>query len=122
MKKETIYEARHPAKTGNKAFDCPVTSNAKIIEVSSALEAPAKIADMATNAASDKVMPESGKKLRTRFPNNIPVAPPMVSKGASVPPEVPLPKAIAHEMNFKKHKPNTTFIGRLPDNTSVIFS
>lgn len=42
MKKEIMYEPRHPAKTGNNALDWPVASNAKTMEVRSALDAPCK--------------------------------------------------------------------------------
>ena len=34
------------------------------------------------------------------LPSRIPAAPPIVSKGASVPPDVPLPRALDHATNF----------------------
>lgn len=56
------------------------------------------------------------------LPNKAPVAPPIVSNGASVPPEVPLANATAHETNFNRQRDNTTFTGKLPERTFVIFS
>ena len=110
------------ANRGNKALDWEVVSKAKIIEVSKALDAPANIADIPANAARGIVTPEEGKKYRMILPNNAPVAPPMVNKGANVPPDVPLPKAIAHEVNFNRHNERINCIGMLPDRISVIFS
>ena len=74
---------------------------AKVMLVRYALEAPANIADMPINAAMGILMPASGKMYLTNIPIIAPAAPPMVNNGASVPPDVPLPNAMAHERNFK---------------------
>jgi hypothetical protein len=61
------------------------------------------MAAMPTNAAKGRVTPDAGNKRNTTLPNIAPVAPPMVSNGASVPPEVPLPNAITQERNLRMH-------------------
>ncbi|MNE06812.1 hypothetical protein D3C87_2131950 [compost metagenome] len=63
---------------------------------------------------------DSGKILKINMPKIAPAAPPIVNKGASVPPEVPLPKATDHERNLKKNKLRIRARGKLPDKTSVI--
>src|SRR5690349_9564704 len=93
-----------------------------MIDVSSARDEPANMADIPTSAASVIVTPECGKMLIQAMPSSAPVAPPMVSSGASVPPEVPLPSATDHEINFIRHKEKITFIGRLPDRISVMLT
>ena len=61
-RKEMIYEPEQAASNGNNAFDCEVVSNAKMIAVNKALDAPANMADMPMSAASGKVMPEEGNR------------------------------------------------------------
>src|SRR3954471_12544554 len=89
---------------GSRALDCMVASSEKIMEVSSARDAPANMADIPTSAQSGMLNPHCGKKLRIKYPDKAPVAPPIVSSGARVPPEVPLPSAIAQEMNFSTQR------------------
>ena len=91
------------ANNGNRALDCPVVSRANTMEVMKARDDPANMADMPTNAASGRVTPEEGNMVRMALPSNAPMAPPMVSNGASVPPDVPLPKEIDHDTNFSMH-------------------
>src|SRR3954467_11532150 len=93
---------------------------AKTMDVSSALDAPANIADIPINAARGIEIPALEKKLLNESPNNPPVAAPIVNNGASVPPDVPLPKAMAHETNFNKQREITTLIGKVPERRSVI--
>ena len=99
-----------------------MVSNPKMIEVRTALEAPANMADIPISAASVSVIPDPGYVLIIIVASNAPVAPPIVSKGASVPPEVPLPKEIAQETNFRIHSEKTICRGKAPDRTSIIFS
>ena len=50
-------------------------------------------------------MPSRGQHRRQpRSRRSAPSAPPIVNSGASVPPDVPLPSAIDHEMNFITHR------------------
>ena len=121
-KYETKYALVQVAKRGNNAFGCPVVSSANTIEVRKALEAPANIADIPTNTESGIVIPTSGNQNIPTLPNNAPIAPPIVSNGANVPPEVPLPNEIAQDKNFSKQRDSITCIGILPDSRSVIFS
>src|SRR5690606_18485677 len=103
-------------------LDCPVVSKAKTIEVRNARDDPANMADMPTNAANGTVTPVDGNQCSTPMPNNAPAAPPMVSRGAKVPPEVPLPRAIAHERNLKKHRENSICKVIPPESTSIMLS
>ncbi len=66
------------------------------------------------------LIPEFGNQNIPMLPIKAPVAPPIVSKGASVPPEVPLPKEIAQDKNFKTHNESTTCIGIVPVRRSVM--
>jgi len=84
--------------SGNNACGCAVVSIKKTIEVSIALEAPANIAAIPIIAAVARLIPLPGNICNTSVPSKAPAAPPIVNKGASVPPEVPLP-AIAEVQN-----------------------
>src|SRR3546814_1588916 len=55
-------------------------------------------------------------------PNKAPAAPPIVSMGASVPPEVPLPREIDQEISFKKQSINSTCMVASPEIAVEIFS
>src|SRR5690606_38137454 len=89
-KNEIKYDVVQVASKGNNALDCPVVSRAKTIDVRNALEAPANNADIPTSTANGIFIPTSGNQYIPTLPSNAPAAPPMVIKGASVPPEVPL--------------------------------
>ena|SRR6266496_533791 len=102
---------------GNKPCGCKVVSKAKTIDVNKALEAPANIAAIPINAQVGRLISVKGKIFCTIIPNNTPNAPPIVNKGARVPPDVPLPKETDHDKNFNKHKPNTRLIASLPDSS-----
>ena len=80
------------------------------------------MADMPTKADIGMLMPEFGNTRNMMVPIIAPPAPPMVSKGASVPPEVPLPNAIAHDKNLKNQSRTTTAMAMVPDNTLIILS
>src|SRR6187402_1507426 len=74
------------------------------------------------SAAKGMLIPESGKNFKTAIPITAPAAPPMVNNGAKVPPDVPLPNAIAHDMNLKIHKLSTSVNGHVPDKMPVMLS
>src|SRR5690349_25065856 len=83
-----------------------VASSAKAMLVRYAREAPANMADMPISAAIGRPMCADGKTSTSTEPAIAPQAPPMVNKGASVPPEVPLPSAIAQETNLNSERHN----------------
>ncbi|MNT62304.1 hypothetical protein D3C72_2000130 [compost metagenome] len=60
--------------------------------------------------------------MSTQVPNKAPVAPPIVKSGASVPPDVPLPKAIAQDRNLKKHKLSIKARVAFPESMLMMFS
>ncbi len=60
---------------------------------------------MPTSAAMRTSTPSPGKSAMMAAPSAEPSPPPNVNKGASVPPEVPLPSAMAQERSF--HPQNT---------------
>jgi hypothetical protein len=93
-----------------------------MMEVSKAREAPANMAAMPTKAARLRVMPEPGHKSTSTPPSSAPMAAPMVSSGASVPPEVPLPRARAQEVNLSRHSERMSCMGRRPERRWVMFS
>ena len=72
-----------PSK-GNKPCGCIVDSNAKTIEVSNALDAPANIEAIPINAHVGRLISLPGNIFCTKIPNRIPNAPPIVNKGANV--------------------------------------
>src|SRR5690606_1488785 len=119
-KNEIKYDVVQVASKGNNALDCPVVSRAKAIDVRNALEAPANNADIPTSTANGIFIPTSGNQYIPTLPSNAPAAPPMVIKGASVPPEVPLLNDIDHDIYFSTHNETTTFIASVPENKSVI--
>ena len=77
---------------------------------------------MPSNAAIGMVIPELGKNIKITAPVIAPAAPPMVNNGASVPPDVPLPRATAHDRNLKKHSRKTKSKGIVPDKMLMILS
>ena len=89
-----------PARSGSRPIGWRVVSNAKTTEASSACEAPAKIAAMPTSAAMRASTCRHGAQRSSPAPSSAPSPPPIVKSGASVPPEVPLPSAIAQETNL----------------------
>src|SRR5690606_33841927 len=121
-KYDTRYAPTHDPSSGSMALNCPVVSSAKTMEVSTAREAPANRADMPTNAASGRLMPHVGKRVSNTWPHNQPMAAPMVSNGANVPPDVPLPRAMSHDSILSRHNDYTTANGRLLLSRSVMFS
>ena len=66
------------------------------------------MAAIPTRAAREILTPAEGKTYSTAVPRIAPTAPPMVRSGARVPPDVPLPKAIAQEINFKIQSDTTS--------------
>lgn len=119
-KYEIKYAVNEVANNGKSALNCPVASKAKTIEVKSAREAPAKSAAIPTKAAKVTVTPEFGKQKIINIPNKDPKAPPMVSNGAKVPPEVPLPNEIAQEVNFNKNNDAKTGNANEPVSKSMM--
>src|SRR5690606_25046980 len=111
---ETKYAAAQAPSNGNKPFICPVVSNANTTEVRNALDAPANIAAIPISAAVGRLISSVGNKYNNNIPSNAPAAPPMVSNGASVPPDVPLPSDTTHEMNFRKQSDNNIAMGSPP--------
>ena len=111
----------HAQINGNKACGWAVVSIRKTIEVSIALEAPANIAAIPIKAAVAMFIPLSGNICNTIIPSKAPVAPPIVNKGANVPPDVPLLNAITHEVYFRKHKISNILSGKAPVSKLVIF-
>ena len=90
---ETRYAAVQPASSGSSPNGWRVISKAKTIAASSACDAPAKIAAMPTSAATLRVdVRRRRDRGRDRTPSSAPRPPPMVNSGASVPPDVPLPR------------------------------
>ncbi len=55
-------------------------------------------------------------------PSAAPSPPPMVKSGASVPPDVPLPSAIAHETSFRAHSRSTARPARSPATIPLMLS
>ena len=104
IRHDTKYATLTPATIGTAAWRCCVDSSAKAIEASSAREAPANIAVMPTSAPTRGSMPACGAIAITAAVSSQPSPLPNVSSGASVPPEVPLPSAIAHDTNFAAHE------------------
>jgi hypothetical protein len=51
-----------------------------------------------------------------------PIAPPIVSSGASVPPDVPLPSAIAHDTNLKRPSISSVVPKMRPSSVSAMLS
>src|SRR5687768_10800117 len=90
----------HEPNSGNRPMGWRVVSKAKTAEASMAREAPEKIEAMPTSAAMRASTPRAGASEAHTVPNIDPRAPPMVSSGASVPPEVPLPRAMDQDRNF----------------------
>ncbi len=70
-------------------------------EARSAREAPENIAAMPTSAAMRTSIPRCGAIALAATPIRAPSPPPIVNNGASVPPEVPLPRAIAQLTNLR---------------------
>jgi hypothetical protein len=56
------------------------------------------------------------------MPRRHPIALPIVNNGASVPPDVPLPREIAQERNFQRHSEISMEMGSSPDSAFVMFS
>src|SRR5690606_26192181 len=97
-----------------------VVSRANTIDVRIARVEPAKSAAMPTRAAIGKTTCADGMNCWNRYPSRHPAALPIVSNGASVPPEVPLPSEILHDMNFQRQREINNDIDSSPDNASVI--
>ena len=74
--------------SGRNAPKLWVSSNAKMIAVSGERIVPPMIAAIPISAH------RPGSPSGTSAPNSAPIAPPMISSGASTPPEVPEPSAI----------------------------
>src|SRR5215469_13606946 len=108
---DTRYEAAQPAKSGSKLNGCNVVSKANTAEASRAREEPANNAAMPTSAAILTSTPASGTSHWAAAPQAAPSPPPMVNRGASVPPEVPLPSEIDQETNFIAHRNTTALSG-----------
>ncbi|MNL40086.1 hypothetical protein D3C87_1624080 [compost metagenome] len=75
---------------------------------------------MPTRAAIGILIPVPGKNISIKAPKIAPPAPPIVKSGASVPPEVPLPRAIAQERNLKKHKFSISASGIFPESILIM--
>ena len=101
-----------PVISGRSVENWPVISIAKRIEAKSAREAPAKHAAMPTSAAMLRSRLKSSAC--STCPISTPSAPPMVKSGASVPPDVPLPSATDHEINFNAQKTASAVPTNLP--------
>ena len=56
------------------------------------------------------------------LPSNTPKAPPIVNNGASVPPEVPLPREITQEIYLRKQRESNIANGKFPFSKSCILS
>ncbi len=87
-----------------------------------ARDAPVKSAAMPTSAAMRGSSPAQGKRWVRPSPSAAPKPPPTVKRGASVPPEVPLPSATAQEMNFATHSATTAQPTMRPERMSVMLS
>lgn len=99
---DTRYPAVHPPSSGRSPIGWSVVSNAKTTEASSARDAPANIAAIPTSAQMRVSIPNCGTSMLIPSPIATPQPPPIVNNGASVPPEVPLPREIDQEMNFQR--------------------
>ena len=98
---EAKYASETPSTIGTTAWSCCVDSSANTIEAISARDAPANIAVMPTSAPTRGSMPACGSDARAHpAASSQPMPLPNVISGASVPPDVPLPSAIAHDTNF----------------------
>src|SRR6218665_432172 len=112
---DTRQAAAPPPNRGSKPMGWRVVSKANTTEASSAREAPAKMAAMPTSAAMRTSTPSPGTSHTANAPSAEPSPPPMVKRGASVPPEVPLPSAMDHEMNFSRQKTSAAVPTRWPE-------
>src|SRR5690348_12694948 len=101
---ETRNADVQPPMSGNIPSGWRVHSNAKIADARRARDAPANIAAIPTSAATRMSTPNEGTITVASEPSNDPMPPPIVKSGASVPPLVPLPSEMDHEMNFAKQK------------------
>ncbi len=101
---------------------CRVVSKAKTTEASSARDAPAKSAAMPTRAATRMSMPECGRAQAATAPMAEPIPPPIVKRGASVPPEVPVPSEIDQDTSLATQKTTTAVPARSPDRMRSMLS
>src|SRR5690606_25984277 len=92
---------------GQSTAACPVISTPRITEAKSAREPPAKNATMPASAASWGDTAEDGSH-ENAAATTTPIPPPATSIGASVPPDVPLPREITHAASFSPQSKATT--------------
>ena len=97
-----------------------MVSKPNTIEAITARAAPANIAAMPTRAAIRGSAPAAGSTCPSAWPHTSPSPPPIVSSGASVPPEVPLPSEMHHETNFSEHKQAAAPRAKSPESKSVM--
>src|SRR5215470_23660 len=97
---ETRYAVLQPASRGRSPIGCRVVSNANTTDASNACDAPAKMDAMPTSAATCGSTPSDGATATAAAPNSAPTPPPMVNNGASVPPDVPLPRYTDQDTNL----------------------
>ncbi len=99
--RETRTAKAHPSNNGPTADDACEASKPNATEVKNARDTPAKTAVIPTNTAIPRGKSlNSGSQCRPRA-TKPPTTPPSVMIGATVPPDVPLPRHNAHERNLK---------------------
>ena len=103
-RQEMRNAALHPPRSGKSPSGWRVVSNANTTDASSARDAPANMAAIPTSAPMRRSIPARGAAAAAPAARTAPSAPPMVNNGASVPPEVPLPKEMHHETNFRTQR------------------
>ena len=75
---------------------------------------------MPTRAATRRSMPASGISQFAAAPSVWPQPAPIINRGASVPPDVPLETEIDHEMSFITHRKKTILIGTVFERKAVM--
>ena len=85
-----------------------VSSNAKTTPVNGERMVPPRIAPMLTSGQNPA--PSTGKTIASRPPS----APPIISSGASTPPDVPEPSETDQMIDFTMSTPTMIFVGTSP--------
>ena len=104
------------SSSGSITLTSWVSSSAKTTPVSGERIVPPRIAPMLTSG--QKPTPSNGSMCASRPPS----APPIISSGASTPPEVPEPSEIDQISDFTISTPTMMRVGMLPCSSSPMTS
>ena len=113
VKKCAITEA---TSSGRITFISCVSSNANTMPVNGDRMVPPRIAPMLISG--QKPRPSLGRNMASRPPS----APPIISSGASTPPEVPEPSENAQMNDLTSRMPQITWTGTLPWSSAPMVS